>query len=212
MLNIQTFTFNAFQENTYILYDETNECVIVDPGCYDSIEQRILYDFIEQRGLKPVKLLNTHSHIDHVLGNNYVAKTFKIPFAMNKLDLDGLHRTVDYGHVYGFNVDKSPEPDEFIDEGDLIKFGNATLEILFTPGHSPGSITFYDKEQKIAIAGDVLFFGSIGRTDLPGGDFNTLISSIKNKIFPLGDDFNIYPGHGPSTTVGYEKKNNPFLI
>jgi hydroxyacylglutathione hydrolase len=212
MIQIQTFTFNAFQENTYVLFDESKECVIIDPGCYDTMEQRILVDFIEQQELKPVQLLNTHSHIDHILGNNFVSKTYNIPFSMHEKDLPGLHQTVDYGRVYGFNVDKSPEPNNFLDEGDIVRFGNSSLEILFTPGHSAGSITFYNTEQKIAIAGDVLFFGSIGRTDLPGGNHETLIGSIKSKLFPLGDNFTVYPGHGPTTTIGYEKTNNPFLI
>ena len=212
MISIQTFAFNAFQENTYILYDQTKECVIIDPGCYDNMEQRILVDFIEQNQLKPVKLLNTHSHIDHILGNNFTAKKFNIKLAMNENDLEGLRRTVDYGKVYGFNVDKSPEPEEFLNEGDQVKFGDSILDIIFTPGHSPGSISFYNKDQHFVIAGDVLFFGSIGRTDLPGGHHNTLITSLKTKIFPLGDNYQVYPGHGPSTTIGYEKVNNPFLV
>ena len=211
MIQIQSFTFNAFQENTYILYDETKEAVIIDPGCYDTNEQRALVNFIEKEQLKPVKLLNTHAHIDHMLGNNFVAEKYKIGLEMNKLDLEGLRRTTEYGQLYGFNVAPSPEPVVFLDEGDEIKFGNSILEILFTPGHSPGHITFYNKDQKFAIAGDVLFYGSIGRTDLPGGDYDTLIASIKNKLFPLGDDFKIYSGHGEPTTIGFERLNNPFL-
>ena len=212
MINIQTFAFNAFQENTYILFDQTKECVIIDPGCYDNMEQRILVDFIEQNELKPVKLLNTHSHIDHILGNNITANKFNIKLAMNELDLEGLRRTVDYGKVYGFNVEESPEPEEFLNEGDQVKFGHSVLDILFTPGHSPGSISFINKDQKFIIAGDVLFFGSIGRTDLPGGNHATLISSIKTKLFALDDKYKVYPGHGPTTSIGYEKQNNPFLI
>lgn len=213
MIYIQSFAFNAFQENTYILFDETKECVIIDPGCYDHTEQRVLVDFIEQNHLNPVKLLNTHCHIDHILGNNFVAKKFNIKLAMNENDLEGLHRTVDYGKaVFGLNVGQSPEPEEFLNEGDQVKFGNSVLDIVFTPGHSPGSITFYNKEQKFAIAGDVLFYGSIGRTDLPGGNHQTLITSIKTKLFPLGDDYKIFPGHGPATSIGFEKMNNPFLV
>lgn len=211
MIHIQTFAFNAFQENTYVLFDKSKEAVIIDPGCYDTNEQRVLTDFIEREQLKPVKLLNTHSHIDHVLGNNFAAKKYNIGLEMNKHDLEGLRRTTEYGHLYGFNVEPSPEPEVLLDEGDVVKFGHSTLDILFTPGHSPGSITFYNKEQKFAIAGDVLFYGSIGRTDLPGGNYNTLISSIKNKLFPLGDDFKIYSGHGEPTNIGFERLNNPFL-
>jgi hydroxyacylglutathione hydrolase len=211
MINIQTFTFNAFQENTYVLFDQTRECVIIDPGCYDNQEQRILSDFIEQNQLKPVKLLNTHSHVDHILGNRFVADKFKLKLAMNEHDLAGLRRTVDYGRVYGFQVDESPEPEEFLNEGDEVLFGESRLEVLFTPGHSPGSITFYNQLQNFIISGDVLFLQSIGRTDLPGGHHQTLIESIKNKLFVLGEKCTVYPGHGPSTSIGYEKINNPFL-
>ena len=140
-----------------------------------------------------------------------MAKKFNIGLEMHKEDLEGLKRTTEYGQLYGFNVDPSPEPVLFLDEGDVVKFGSSALEILFTPGHSPGSITFYNKEQKFAIAGDVLFYGSIGRTDLPGGDYDTLINNIKSKLFPLGDDFKIYSGHGQPTNIGFERLNNPFL-
>jgi hydroxyacylglutathione hydrolase len=212
MINIQTFTFNAFQENTYVLFDQTKECIIIDPGCYDHAEKRILADFIEQNQLKPVKLVNTHSHIDHILGNNYVSGKYNLKPLLNKNDLEGLRRTVDYGKVYGFNVEESPEPEVFLNEGDQIHFGQSTLDILFTPGHSPGSLSFYNKNQKFIIAGDVLFYESIGRTDLPGGNHHQLIESIKTKLFILGDDYAVYPGHGPSTTIKHEKQYNPFLV
>jgi len=212
MITIQQFTFNGFQENTYILFDETKECVIIDPGCYDSYEKKVLQNFISEQKLVPKKLLNTHTHIDHILGNQFVSKTFNIGLEINKHDLEALHRTTEYGHLYGFSVEQSPEPINFLNEGDMVKFGNSELEILFTPGHSEGSICFYHRKQKFAISGDVLFYGSIGRTDLPGGDYETLIASIKEKLFPLGDDFKIYSGHGPSTTIGFERKYNSFLI
>ncbi|TXB65925.1 MBL fold metallo-hydrolase [Vicingus serpentipes] len=211
MITIHHFTFNGFQENTYLLYDETKECVIIDPGCYSNTEQQELVDFIEKEGLKPVKLLNTHCHIDHILGNNFVSKTFNIGLEMHEKDLPTLHTTTEYGHLYGFTVDQSPEPTNFLNEGDIISFGNSTLDILFVPGHAPGHIVFVNHEQKFAINGDVLFYGSIGRTDLPGGDHQTLINSIKTKIFALPNDFTIYTGHGPATTIGFEKANNPFL-
>jgi len=211
MITIDCFTFNGFQENTYVLRDETNECVIIDPGCYTSSEQQELVNFIKTNGLTPVKLLNTHCHIDHILGNNFVASTFNLRLSMHEKDLPVLHATTEYGHLYGFTVDKSPEPSEFLDEGDVVKFGNSQLDVLFVPGHAPGHIVFVNHEQKFAINGDVLFYGSIGRTDLPGGDHETLINSIKTKMFALGDDYTIYTGHGPSTTIGFEKANNPFL-
>lgn len=211
MITIHQFTFNGFQENTYLLYDETKECVIIDPGCYSNTEQQELIDFITKEGLKPVKLLNTHCHIDHILGNNFVSKTYNLGLEMHKNDLPTLHATTEYGHLYGFTVDQSPEPTNFLDEGDVVAFGNSKLDILFVPGHAPGHIVFVSHEQKFAINGDVLFYGSIGRTDLPGGDHATLINSIKTKMFALGDDYTIYTGHGPSTTIGFEKANNPFL-
>ncbi|MBI2281600.1 MAG: MBL fold metallo-hydrolase [Bacteroidetes bacterium] len=211
MIKIQTFVFNGFQENTYLLYDETNEAVIIDPGCYSSSEQTELIDFVTKNNLNVLKLLNTHCHIDHVLGNNFVCKKFNADLYIHELDLATLHATTEYGHLYGFNVDKSPEPTHFLNDGDKITFGNSTLDVLFTPGHAPGHVVFVNHEQKFVINGDVLFKGSIGRTDLPGGNHNTLIDSIKTKMFALPDDFIVHTGHGPTTTIGYEKKYNPFL-
>ena len=211
MIKIQTFVFNGFQENTYLLYDETNEAVIIDPGCYSSSEQIELVNFVTKNNLKVVKLLNTHCHIDHVLGNNFVCKKFNVDLSIHQLDLATLHATTEYGHLYGFNVDKSPEPIHFLNEGDKITFGNSTLDVLFTPGHAPGHVVFVNHRQKFVINGDVLFKGSIGRTDLPGGDHHTLINSIKTKMFALPNDFTVHTGHGPTTTIGYEKQYNPFL-
>lgn len=211
MITINTFTYNGFQENTYVLTDETNEAVIIDPGCYSTTEQTELYNFIKNNNLNPVKLLNTHCHIDHILGNNFVATKFGVELYIHQLDLPTLHATTEYGHLYGFTVDKSPEPAHFLKDGDVVKFGNSTLEVIFTPGHAPGHVVFVNHEQRFVINGDVLFRGSIGRTDLPGGNHQTLIDSIKTKLFTLPDDFVVHTGHGPTTTIGYEKKYNPFL-
>lgn len=211
MISIHSFTFSPIQENMYILWDETKDCIIIDPGCYDDSERAILAKFIADEQLKPVKLLNTHCHLDHIFGNGFVSKKYSLKLEINKNDLrilDAFQMTCD---LYGLNCDPSPQPSVFLEEGDVIEFGNSKLEILFTPGHSPGSITFYNREQKFMIAGDVLFYGSIGRTDLPGGNFETLMSSIKEKLFPLGDDFKVYSGHGPVTNIGFERKHNPFL-
>jgi len=211
MISIHSFTFNPIQQNMYLLFDETKECVIIDPGCYDDKERTILSKFISDNALKPVKLLNTHCHLDHIFGNRFVAEKYDLKLEINKKDLpvlDSFKKTCD---LYGMNCDPSPQPSVYLEEGDIIEFGNSTLEILFTPGHSPGSITFYNTEQKFMIAGDVLFYGSIGRTDLPGGSHETLINNIKTKLFPLGDDFKVYSGHGQMTKIGFEKKNNPFL-
>lgn len=211
MITIHTFAFNGFQENTYVLTDKTNEAVIIDPGCYSASEQSELFNFITSNNLTPVKLLNTHCHIDHILGNNFVCTKFNIELYIHQLDLPTLHATTEYGHLYGFIVDKSPEPAHFLEDGDVVKFGNSTLQVLFTPGHAPGHVVFVNHEQRFVINGDVLFRGSIGRTDLPGGNHQTLIDSIKTKLFTLPDDYVVHTGHGPTTTIGYEKKHNPFL-
>lgn len=212
MISIKSFVFGPFQENTYLLFDETKECVIIDPGCYDNRECSILAGFIKDNDLKPVKLINTHCHLDHVFGNGYVADTYHLKLEINKQETPVLDSYFMSAKLYGLNASPSPQPSAFLNEGDIIKFGNSTLELLNTPGHSPGSITLYNRKQKFMIGGDVLFYGSIGRSDLPGGDSETLISSIKNKLFPLGDDYIVYCGHGPSTTIGFERMNNPFLV
>lgn len=212
MISIKSFIFGPFQENTYVLYDETKECIIIDPGCYDNRERAELAGFIEENKLKPVKLINTHCHLDHVFGNGFVADTYTLKLEINKQDQPVLDSYLMSAKMYGLNAAPSPQPSVFLNEGDIISFGNSTLEILFTPGHSPGSITFYNREQQVMIAGDVLFYGSIGRSDLPGGNSATLISSIKNKLIPLGDNYTVYSGHGPSTTIGFERMNNPFLV
>ncbi len=211
MITVKSFTFGPFEENTYILFDETRECIIMDPGCYDQNEKRELAGFIESEKLKPVKLINTHAHIDHILGNNFVAGKYSIQLEMNEHDVALLKAAPTYGQMWGINAEPSPEPHTLLNEGDVVKFGNSTFEVLFTPGHSAGSISFYSRADNFVIAGDVLFNGSIGRTDLPGGDFDTLIRSIKEKLFPLGDSCKVYSGHGPETSIGFERENNPFL-
>ena len=211
MITIHSFTFNPFSENMYILYDETKEALIIDPGCYTQPEKEELAKFIRDAGIKPVKLLNTHAHIDHVLGNNFVAAKYGLKLEMHEADADLLRSAPVYGQMWGIKPEPSPEPSAFLTEGDEVKFGNSKLDVLYTPGHCPGSITFYSSDEKFAIVGDVLFYGSIGRTDLPGGNHELLIRSIREKLFPLGDDMVVYPGHGPSTTIGFEKQHNPFL-
>lgn len=211
MLQVQAFTFGPFEENTYILYDETKECVIIDPGCGNRSEQEEFAQFIKDEDLKPVKLLNTHCHVDHVLGNTFIAKKYSLGLEIHEEALETLHSLPQVSHLYGLNAEESIEPSKFIGEGDQIKFGNSTLDILFTPGHSPGSICFVSHADKFVIAGDVLFYGSIGRTDLPGGDHELLLQNIREKLFPLPDDYVVFSGHGQDTTIGFEKKHNPFL-
>ena len=211
MMEVAVFTFNEFSENTYLLYDATKSCIIVDPGCNTREEQQLFVDFIETNGLKPVKLVNTHCHIDHVLGNRFVLEKYGLELHAHRQEIPVLAAADISSKIYQINYDPSPEIASFLEQGTFIEFGETKLEILFTPGHSPGSVSFYHKETKQLIGGDVLFQGSIGRTDLPGGDFDTLIASIKNQLFPLGEDVVVYSGHGPSTTIGSEQKLNPFL-
>lgn len=211
MTAIASFTFNPFQENTYILYDETGECVIIDPGCFDKDEQQELIDFIAAQKLKPVKLINTHCHVDHIMGNSFVHDKFGLKPVLHRMEEEVLHAAPMYAGMFGVSITPSPAPAEYLDEGDTIRFGNSELEVLFTPGHSPGEVSLFCRKENFLIAGDVLFLQSIGRTDLPGGDYNTLIKSIKEKLLPLGDAVKVFSGHGPETTIGYERKNNPFL-
>lgn len=210
-MKVTCFTFNAFSENTYVLSDDTKECVVIDPGCYDKAEKQQLADFIKKEELKVVRLLNTHCHIDHVFGNKFVADTYKVGLEIHEKDLDVLRSVPAYAPNYGFPNYEEQLPSAYLEEGEKVKFGSTELDILFTPGHAPGHVVFYNKAEKVCMGGDVLFQSSIGRTDLPGGDFDTLIQSIKTKLFTLPDDVTVYPGHGPETTIGYEKKYNPFL-
>jgi hydroxyacylglutathione hydrolase len=210
-MTVKVFAFNPFQENTYVVYDETKECLIFDPGCYMNGEKRLLADFIKKNELKPVKLINTHCHLDHVFGNGFVKETYDIPLEIHRGELPVLHRLADVGKQYGVPCEPSPEPDAFIEDGDVIHFGNSSLKAILTPGHSPASLSFFSESERFVIAGDVLFLNSIGRTDLPGGDYKTLIKSIMERILPLGDDVIVYNGHGSATTVGRERLQNPFL-
>jgi hydroxyacylglutathione hydrolase len=212
MLKIDFFTFNPFQENTYILHDETKECIIIDPGCYTPAEKEELERFITQQSLRPVRLLNTHCHIDHVLGNKFVADTYKVQLELHLMEIPLLRAATEYGPEYGIFPEPVPEPTLLIREGDVLKFGNTSLSVLYAPGHSPGSLCFYDAGSGQVISGDVLFHMSIGRTDLPGGNYEQLLKSITEVLFSLPDEVKVYPGHGPSTTIGFEKKNNPFLV
>lgn len=212
MPTVKAFEFNPFSENTYVVSNASGECIIIDPGCFSDDEKTILAGYIEASNLKPVRLLNTHCHIDHVLGNRFVSERWKLLAWMHKMDLPMLQAIGDVSRTYGIPCDLPFEPEKFLDEGEQIKFGSSTLEILWCPGHSPGSIVFYHPEEKFLIGGDVLFRESIGRYDFPGGNKDALLDSIRQKLFSLPDDVVVYPGHGPSTTIGHEKRNNPFLI
>jgi len=212
MIHLHQFVFNDFQENTYLLWDETRECAIIDPGCFYHNEKEDLKKFIEGKNLNPVLLLNTHCHIDHVFGNKNVKETYQIPFLAHRDDEFFLQRMTTTGQIYGLSVESSPLPDKFLNEGDEVKFGNTILKVIHTPGHSPGGICFYHEESSTLIGGDVLFQGSIGRFDLPGGNYETLMRSITKKLFLLPDETKVYTGHGSMTTIGEEKRMNPFVL
>lgn len=212
MIQLAKFTFNPFQENTFVLFDETKSCVIIDPGCQTKAEQKILADFIEKEGLNPVRLLNTHAHVDHVFGNYFVHKTYGLELGLHELDLPTLAMVPRACAMYGIrDFELSPEPGYFLEEGKSIQFGNSELEIIFTPGHAPGHVVFYAPKDGFVVNGDVLFEGSYGRTDLPGGDFATLKKSITEKMFTLPADTLVLSGHGGETTIGAEKDTNPIL-
>lgn len=210
MLQLQGFTFNAFQENTYVLYNEQKHCWIIDPGMYETEEVSYLTSYINDNKLIPQAIINTHCHIDHIFGVNAIKDIYNIPFCIHKSDLPVLQGAAGSAMLFGFRLGNVPVPDFFIEENKTLP-GLKTIKVLFTPGHSPGSVSFFAPEEGLLISGDVLFNGSIGRTDLPGGDFKTLINSIKTQVFVLPDDTQVFSGHGPATSVGAEKQHNPFL-
>ena len=207
---IKQFEFNALSENTYVVYDDTKECIIIDPGCYGSDEKAELKKFIEDNKLIVTTLINTHCHIDHVLGNNFIKNEFGVGLTIHKFDIDTLKANEVVAPLYGFAEYESSEADIFVEDGDRLKFGESALTVFFVPGHAAGHIALVNEAEKVCFAGDVLFQQSIGRTDLPGGDFDTLMDSIKNKLFKLAENVTVYCGHGPNTTIGYEKQYNPF--
>ena len=212
MISVQSFTANPYQENAYVLFDESKECIIIDPGAYTSQEQNELSHFIESSQLKPVRLLNTHCHIDHVLGNAFVHSMYGLLPEFHSLELELLHAIPGYAPQMGIRYELSPLPETFLPETGNIAFGQSTLELIFAPGHSPGHLCFYSPADNFLIGGDVLFYQSIGRTDLPGGNHQQLLDNIKHKLFNLPTDCVVYPGHGPSTQIGFEKAHNPFLL
>jgi glyoxylase-like metal-dependent hydrolase (beta-lactamase superfamily II) len=211
MLHIQSFTFNPVQENTYVLYNEKGAACIIDPGCYFSGEEQALKGFLEAHNLTPVLLLNTHCHLDHIFGNRFIHKTYGLTLHLHPLEKQVLDLGPVSGQLWQLPFDNYDGDLHYINEGEGIQLGDDTLEILLTPGHSPGSVCFYNKEHRFLIGGDVLFNGSVGRTDLPGGDFKILEQSIKTKLYTLPDDVVVYPGHGEPTTIGKERRSNPFV-
>jgi hydroxyacylglutathione hydrolase len=213
MLTIQSFTFfpEYFGENTYVVSDDSKSCVVIDPGCYHRHEREALARYIDDNGLKVAMVLNTHCHIDHILGNAYLVDRYKVPLLAHEEDLYNLVGAEPFARMYGLHIDASPQPDRFIVEGEVISFGNTELEVIFTPGHSKGHVSFFHRASKQVFSGDVLFHDSVGRVDLPGGSASVLIDSILNKLFPLGDDVKVYAGHMQATTIGRERQYNPLV-
>lgn len=211
MLSVKSFVFNPVQENTYVLFNEKGQCCIIDPGCYFPEEREELKAEIELAGLTPVLLLNTHCHLDHVFGNKYVHDTWGLPLHLHEKEKPVLDFAPQSGQMWQLPFDNYEGPLVYLNEEKTIKVGEDELEVRCTPGHSPGSVSFYHKAGGFVIGGDVLFQGSVGRTDLPGGSFETLAKSIHTQLFTLPDETVVYSGHGPATTVGFEKRNNPFV-
>ncbi len=210
-MKTEAFVFSSFGVNTYVVYDDTKECVIIDPACIDASEQKKLKEFIENNELKPVKLLHTHCHLDHVFGNKFVCDTYNIKPEAGTESQQVISYSTDAAKSYGINMETPYPINKFLTENDTIKFGNSELKIFHIPGHSPDSLVYYSETDKVAFVGDVLFAGSIGRTDLPGGDYDTLISGIKTKLLNLSGDTAVYPGHMSFTTIEKEKITNPFV-
>lgn len=211
MLKVHQHTFNPFLENTYIVEDETKQCVIIDPGCQTEQERKQLLQTISTHALRPVKLLNTHCHIDHFPGNKFVCDTYDLLPQFHEVELQVMYAALNYQSVFGFQLEPSPEPEVFLKGGDVVQFGNTTLQVIFTPGHSPGSLSFYQPESKIIFSGDVLFKGGVGRFDLPGANGKVLFETLTKIMMALPDDVKVYSGHGPETWIGAERKSNPYL-
>jgi hydroxyacylglutathione hydrolase len=211
MIHVEVFEFNPFQENTYLLWNENRDAIIIDPGCYFTAEEERLQNFIKSANLKPVQLINTHCHIDHVFGNKWAAKNYQLELFIHKKEEPVLQFAPSSGTMWGLHLDAYNGLLHFLERGDIVSLGEDKLQVILAPGHSPGSICFYCEEQNFLIGGDVLFLESIGRTDLPGGNHEQLLRSIRDQLFVLPDETIVYPGHGPQTTIGHEKKYNPFL-
>lgn len=211
MLTIHLFEFSPIMENTYVLFNESGDCVIIDPGCYNQREEQQLKAFIDQHKLTPRLLLNTHCHLDHVFGNDFVHRTWKLELHIHPTEKLVLDFAPDSGKRWNLPFRNYDGAIHYIRGGDTIRLGTDELKVIEAPGHSPGHVCFYSESQQFVIGGDVLFRRSIGRTDLPGGNHSQLLNSIRTQLFTLPDTVRVYPGHGESTTIGFEKKNNPFL-
>jgi len=212
MLRIQSLTFNPFQEQTYVVWNTSGQAIIIDPGCYSPEEKSELREFIDENKLTPIAVLNTHCHIDHILGNAFACNTWNIPLFVPAGEQNQLKEVLSYGPGMGIFPEASPEPTQLLSDGMILDLLGVNWQVLGIPGHSPDGLCFYLETENILIAGDVLFQGSIGRTDLPGGNYTQLLSGIMEKLMPLPDDTQVFPGHGEPTRIGVEKIYNPFIL
>lgn len=211
MTSIKHFVFNDFQVNAYIVYDDTKEAVLIDVAVNSERELKVVMDFINEKQLNPKYIINTHGHLDHICGNTYLKSHYNIPLLINSEDNFLVENALSQAQMFGFSMKTPSKPDESINDNQIIKFGESQLKAIHVPGHSPGSIAFYSSEANFVITGDALFMGSIGRTDLPGGNHQQLLDSISEKLFALNLDTLVLPGHGPETSIRDEKKFNPFF-
>lgn len=210
-MQVKIFYVNDLRECCYVVYDKTGECVIIDPGLQTDKEKERVVKFIESNNLKPVKLLCTHGHFDHVMGNAFVTRTWNIPTYIHPLDKGQLERVQQYCQMFGYNIEQPPLDTTDIEDGGEITFGESRLAVIHTPGHTRGGVCYYSEAEKIIFTGDTLFAGSIGRTDLPGGDYDEIMNSLHAKIMAVDPDSVVYPGHGPESTIAHEAVTNPFL-
>lgn len=210
-MKIEFFRFNLFEVNTYAVYDETKECVIIDPGCYSQAERDFFLKFLQEKGLKPVLIANTHCHSDHILGVNFLKEKFSIPFAANEKDKFLLENADKYASRWGWKISEPIKIDIECQEDTVLKFGNSELKCTLTPGHTPGGMTIYAEKEKFMFTGDTIFKGTIGRTDLEGASYEDEMNSIRNKILRFDCAYEIFPGHGEPTSVSHETTENPFV-
>ncbi len=211
-MKYKAFIFSPFQENTYVLYDETGECIVIDPGNFSSMENAQLDAFFKENDLKLTAIVNTHNHLDHIFGLKYLVDTYGVDFVCHENEVPWIDNFRVTCNSYGLNIDyDAPQPTKLIEHNDVYKFGNTELKVILVPGHSAGGLAFYNEKEGLLFCGDILFQGSIGRTDLPGGNYEQLISGIKEKLFVLPDETQVFSGHGNKTSIGVEKKSNPFF-
>ncbi len=212
MLKLKSFTVGPFQENTYLIWDNNLIAAIIDPGMSNNSENQLIKNFITENGLQLKRLLLTHAHIDHIMGNKFIFDEYGLLPEVHEADVYFIDNLKHAAEMYELNCEESPKPKKLLQDEEILELGELKFECIHTPGHSPGSITFFFEKERVMIVGDVLFNGSIGRTDLPLSNPDAIIPSIMEKLLPKGDDIKVYSGHGPSTTIGKERTSNMFLI